>query len=495
MSEKIDISQDNSKKENGEVSIKLNEFSDKVPPLQDKDELPGNPKIRRWQTAVYCSAYVALGFLVGSLGPTILLLAQNVGQTRDGIGFLFSARGTGWVIGSILSGFGYKYVKGHILLGVVLLAQAVICFIIPFLTNFWTLLSAASIGGLCGAFVDVGTNSLLVVVWRHKVGPLLQFLHFFFAIGSALAPFGIALVFTLASSNQLFWSYCFIAIGMTLIGLFPFFVPSPSLESASHGTIRSDVRRQCSRECFHYWGITFIMSFYLLIYVGAEVSYGGWIFAYAVEVYNMEDSLASYLTSVFWFAITIGRLLAVPIAAKFSTKAMLIVNMIGCIMSLSVLVFFSDLKSEVLLWTMTASFGLFMASIFATAYSLPQDLGIELNSTAAAILIAGSSIGDISIPWFVGMLWTHYGQSVLLISELTITLMELALYFVVVYGVDKFLKSKPTSTQIELKHLQKEQKTEFISKDENKNNSNDLNTDSDEETVKFTAFEIKENES
>jgi hypothetical protein len=97
----------------------------------------GDPTTRRLQTTVYCCAYVgivestqnnkqkhnsivrmsrkshisilifsflhsALGFLVGSLGPTILLLAQNVGQTRDGIGFLFSARGSGWVAGMFL---------------------------------------------------------------------------------------------------------------------------------------------------------------------------------------------------------------------------------------------------------------------------------------------------------------------------------------------------------------------------------------------------------
>jgi hypothetical protein len=66
---------------------------------------------------------------------------------------------------------------------------------------------------------------------------------------------------------------------------------------------------------------------------------------------------------------------------------MLTVNMIGCLGTISILVIFSELKSEPLLWTMTASYGLFMASVFATAYTLPQDLGVELNSTASAILI------------------------------------------------------------------------------------------------------------
>jgi fucose permease len=44
--------------------------------------------------------------------------------------------------------------------------------------------------------------------------------------------------------------------------------------------------------------------------VGAETSYGGWIFTYAVRVYNFEEADAAYLSSVFWASITVGRLIA-----------------------------------------------------------------------------------------------------------------------------------------------------------------------------------------
>jgi len=47
-----------------------------------------------------------------------------------------------------------------------------------------------------------------------------------------------------------------------------------------------------------------LVGSYLFLYVGAETSYGGWIFTYAVEVYGMNETNAVYLSSMFleqWF--------------------------------------------------------------------------------------------------------------------------------------------------------------------------------------------------
>lgn len=60
--------------------------------------------------------------------------------------------------------------------------------------------------------------------------------------------------------------------------------------------------------------------------------------------------------------------------------------------------------------------------------------------------------------------------------------------------MDKLLKPQTSSIQTELKQLHKEQNAEFLPKDENKNHSIETEPDTEEETVKFTAFETKENE-
>jgi fucose permease len=45
----------------------------------------------------------------------------------------------------------------------------------------------------------------------------------------------------------------------------------------------------------------------MFLYVGAESAYGGWVSAYAHEVYEMPVDDAAFLSSVYWVAMTAGR--------------------------------------------------------------------------------------------------------------------------------------------------------------------------------------------
>ena len=51
--------------------------------------------------------------------------------------------------------------------------------------------------------------------------------------------------------------------------------------------------------------VTLIALFFFL-YVGAEVSAGGWIYSFALKSGIATVSSAAYLTSVFWAAFTAG---------------------------------------------------------------------------------------------------------------------------------------------------------------------------------------------
>jgi MFS-type transporter involved in bile tolerance (Atg22 family) len=102
---------------------------------------------------------------VGSLGPSLLLLADNVGETSDTIGSLFSARGAGWItgrctiaiktsianrsaLGSIISGFLYKKFKAHPMMFISLITLVVCSFVTPFVAAFPLLLLVTAVVGL-----------------------------------------------------------------------------------------------------------------------------------------------------------------------------------------------------------------------------------------------------------------------------------------------------------------------------------------------------------
>jgi fucose permease len=49
-----------------------------------------------------------------------------------------------------------------------------------------------------------------------------------------------------------------------------------------------------------------------------------------------DENKAAYLTSVFWGSLTIGRLLGVPIGARFRPQAILLTDLIGCFVSIGI---------------------------------------------------------------------------------------------------------------------------------------------------------------
>jgi len=168
-----------------------------------------------------------------------------------------------------------------------------------------------------------------------------------------------------------------------------------------------------------------LVGSYLFLYVGAETSYGGWIFTYAVEVYGMDETNAAYLSSVFWGAMVVGRLAAVFLSTKISAHRLLSLDMTGSIVSIAMLLLFDSLRREIVLWIVSIGFGLFMASIYATAFSLRREMDINVTSISTSIMIVFSSLEDMGLPVVAGWLITHLKPRALIWMILCVFLVAL----------------------------------------------------------------------
>ncbi len=139
-------------------------------------------------TYAYFAAIMALGLVSASLGPTLPGLAQQTGSEIRQISYLFLARSTGYMLGSLLGGKVLDMLPGHWVLGVALAAISLTFFAVPTLPILWILAAVLLITGVAEGSVDVGSNALLVWVHRSKVGPYMQGLHLFFGVGAFLSP-------------------------------------------------------------------------------------------------------------------------------------------------------------------------------------------------------------------------------------------------------------------------------------------------------------------
>ena len=107
------------------------------------------------KTILYSLAFVALGLISGSIGPTLPALAAQTHVEMKQISNLFVARSLGTMLGSWMIGRAYDRVTGHPLLAASLLAAAIAMAAIPVTNLLWLLLAISAFVGLASASIKI----------------------------------------------------------------------------------------------------------------------------------------------------------------------------------------------------------------------------------------------------------------------------------------------------------------------------------------------------
>jgi len=354
------------------------------------------------QTAIYYSAFIALGLASASLGPTLGGLAQHTHTRLSEISFIFSARALGYLIGSFVGGRVYDRRPGHVVMAGVLVVMAAMLALAPVMPLLWLLTAILLVLGMGEGTMDVGGNTLLMWVHRGEVGPFMNGLHFSWGVGAFLSPIIVAQAVLI--SGDITWAYWMLAVLMlpVVIGLLR--LPSPVAQAISPVSESKRVNHVL---------LVVLIALFLFLYVGAEGSLGGWIFTYTVALRLSSEAAAAYLTSAFWGSLTVGRLLAIPIAARLRPRSILLIDLAGCLMSMGIILLWPN--SLVAVWVGAIGIGLAMASIFPTTLSLAESR-MHITGQITSWFFVGASLGSMTVPWMIGQLFESIGPRVTMMT-------------------------------------------------------------------------------
>jgi MFS transporter, FHS family, Na+ dependent glucose transporter 1 len=295
---------------------------------------------------------MGLGLHTAVLGPTLPALAEQTQTPLGRMGWLLLARGVGSTVGTTLGGRLFDRVRGHPVLGMAQLADAALLALVPILPWFWLLLGMVAVKGFADGVVNTGANTLLVWMHGEHVGPYMNGLHFCFGLGAFLAPLLVAQVIGVAGGYR--WAYWTLAAFALLVSL-RLLTFSGNPRPASHrvpdtsalvGARLSDPR-------------VISAALFLFCYVGAEVAFGDWIYTYAVALKLASAAGAAYLTAGFWLSFTLGRLLSIPLATRFTPPQIVLAALCTCLSLLTLVIIRPD--SRVVLWTVVFGVGFGMA--------------------------------------------------------------------------------------------------------------------------------------
>ena len=361
---------------------------------------------------------------MSALGPMLPYLANQVGVTFAQISFLFTSSSLGYLLGSAGGGRLFDRFKGHQLMLIALITMAITLSLIPLSLYFVLLLAIMFIFGMSQGMIDVGGNVNLLWVFQGRVGPYMNALHFCFGVGAFLSPIILHNVMRW-SDGQITWPFWTLALLSLpgILGLWSLSSPiNPEKDEIEQNPNSINLR------------LILLMVILFFIYVGVEGGFGGWIFTYATETKIASETGASYMNSIFWGALTLGRLLSVPLARRIPPSRLLIGNFLIAILFLGLILLFP--LQPVMVWVVSAGLGLALSSVFPTLMALGESR-MNISGKVTGYFFLGSSLGGILIPMLLGQIFEYIGSFQIMLALFVITIAGLIVLISMIFASNR----------------------------------------------------------
>lgn len=349
----------------------------------------------------YFALYMCLGLDLSVVGPTLPALATQTGTTVGEMGLAFLLGAVGGTIGTLLGGWLFDWAPGRVVLGVAEMSSASLLLLMPHVPWIGLLLALFVIKGVAGGVVGTGSNTLLLWTHRGKAGPFLNALHFFFGLGAFLSPFLLGLLITAGGA---YWH------AYTILAVFDFAVGVAVLVYLRPPTAIPDAPDPAAATSTGLYMVPIVVAamLFLFFYVSSELTFGGWLYTYAVTLRLADAAAAAYLTSFFWLAFTVGRLISIAAAIRFSPAQILVAALAGCGAFLGLLTALSS--SPLVLWVAAAGVGFSMAPIWPSGYTLAVQ-SIRLTARVSSVIMLGDSVGGMVMPGLTGLFMERTGAA------------------------------------------------------------------------------------
>ncbi|MEV0485439.1 MFS transporter [Streptomyces sp. NPDC050508] len=279
-----------------------------------------NDSLRAARIATF-AYFILCGTVMGTWVVNIPAIEERVGITHATLGGLLMLLGLGAFIGMQVAGRLTDSLGAR----VVVPATGVLCsaaLVLPGLSREpWTLAGALLVFGFCNGCLDVSMNAHAVHVEKAYGRPVMSAFHATFSVGGVLA----ALVGAATASAGLSPAAGMAAVGAlgvvialasarALLPVAPTTADTDSVEKADHTPAAG--RRSTSRRIW-------ILAALALMVMLCEGAANDWSALHLKDVLGAPASTAAFAYGTFAAAMTVGRLLADRLAARFGSMAIL----------------------------------------------------------------------------------------------------------------------------------------------------------------------------
>lgn len=355
------------------------------------------PDLARLHFAAFASIF-CVGVWATSFGPALPFLAEDMAMSLGAAGLLLTALFAGSIAASGAIFFRLHRINNRAL-DATGLAMAAGGLVLLGLAGHWSVgLVAAALLGAGDGLIVAAVHGIMATT-SEDVPHAMNQLGLFFAVGAIIGPLWSGAM--LEATGEAAWVYAGVGALAAAVSAFTLSVPQPPGSKTPDGS--SDRENDTGPTIIH--SEMLLMAAVLFLYVGAEIGLGSWVSSYAREAADAGIMAAALMTSGYWAALLLGRLVTSRLLADgHSAAAVLVTAMAGAGLASVVLA----LLGGTLAIGAAAAFatGLFFGPIWPVAMGIGSR---QSPAKAPAALVTIGNSGGIVFPWLQGLVLASAG--------------------------------------------------------------------------------------
>jgi fucose permease len=334
--------------------------------------------------ATIATAFLLVGIVVSAYGPLLGYLAHRFGVSLPIAGGVLSAHFAGALVGVICLMPAMEWFPNRHIVVTALGVLGLGCALVALAPTWPTLLGAVFVVGVGFGALEMGLNQLVAHGEGTRRAATLNLLNGSFAIGAVLGPILVA-VLAQGHFAALYLGGAVLAIALIPGGLqIPGRLPVPPRPGGGRPRVLV---------------VIFVVAFAL--YVGTEAGVGGWVTSHLKSV-GMGSASAALVTSGFWLALGLGRLIVGLVSSRVPESAIVTVG--AALGALALIAAISGLAAP-FAYIVT---GLAFAPIFPTGIAWLAKL-LPGDARATSWLFPGSMLGGAVIPAAISFVISRIG--------------------------------------------------------------------------------------
>ena len=346
-------------------------------------------------------AFVSIGFPDAVLGVAWPSIRSTFGLSRETLGAVLFASGTGYFASGLVSGRAIEALGLGRLLVLSTAMASVGLFGYAIAPVFLVVLGMALLIGLSSGAVDAGLNFYAAENFSTRV---MNLLHAFFGFGAMIGPFIMAAVI----SGNVSWRWGYAIVGTVVLLMAIAFLLTRAIWSVRHrddpnGTVREP---SAPVAVIVRMPLVWLQVLTFFFVTGVEFTAGSWGYTLLVERLGIDAGPAGVWVGLYWGAMATGRLLLGSFSRRLGDARLVRFSSWG--MLLGALLLTRD--SAQLAIAGLIVLGLCEGPMFPTLMSLtPARLGTNVAMHAIGFQVSAAVLGGAVLPTIAGLLSARMG--------------------------------------------------------------------------------------